>query len=369
MSREAWAESVWYGTGGGARAARAALAPLAALFGAVVTARGRLYDAGLLGVHALPLPAISVGNLTVGGTGKTPVAAWVAAELARRGARPAVLLRGVGGDEALVHALLNPGVPVVADPDRVRGAAEAVRRGATALVLDDAFQHRRARRDADVVLVAAETFDGRARLLPAGPFRERLSALGRATVVLVTRKSATAAQARAVAARLAAVMPSGHAGVGIVHLEPASLVRWDADGAGRGAAEHTDVLAGARVLAVAGIGSPDAFAAQLRAVGASVDLARFADHHAYGASDVAALRVRARGVDRIVTTLKDAVKLGPLLSRGGCALWYVTQRVTLETGAPALVDVLDAMAHAADAAAARAPHGTVPESAVRGRHA
>ena len=378
MSRERWAESVWYGAGPTARTVRAALAPLGALFGGVVAVRGRLFDRGVLATNALPVPAVSVGNLTVGGTGKTPVAAWIVRELMARGARPAVLLRGVGGDEALVHALLNPDAPVVADADRVRGARTAVRRGADVLVLDDAFQHRRARRDADIVLVAAETFDEHARLLPAGPFREPLTALRRATTVVVTRKSAASSHARAVAAQLTSYVARGAAAVAVAHLEPASLVRWMAtrDTAAlvdteRASAITSPVstLTGVRVLAIAGIGAPDAFAAQLRAVGAMVDLARFPDHHAYDARDVRALVERSRYADRIVTTLKDAVKLGPLWTRHAGALWYVTQRVTLETGAPALVDVLDAVATAARAAAANSPHRTAPESAVRGRHA
>ncbi|HEY0779644.1 MAG TPA: tetraacyldisaccharide 4'-kinase [Gemmatirosa sp.] len=373
MSRDVWLERVWYGDGVGARAGRAALSPLSVAFGAITAARGRLYDAGVLRQHVLPASAISVGNLTVGGTGKTPIAAWIVAELVRRGTRPAVLLRGVGGDEARVHALLNPGVPVVADPDRVRGASEAVRRGADVLVLDDGFQHRRARRDADVVLVAAETFDGHARVLPAGPYREALRAARRATVVVVTRKSASRSRAELVASQIETLVSGAHVGLATVHLEPASLVAWrdelpDARAAARPVADIS-TLDGARVLAIAGVGAPHAFAAQLEAAGASVELARYADHHAYDEADVAALLARAERVDRVVTTLKDAVKLGPLWSRHARALWYVTQRVTLETGAPALVDVLDAIARVAHAAAARAPHGTVPDTADRGRHA
>lgn len=369
MSLERWAEAVWYGTHPGAVAARVALAPFATAFGAAAAARGRLYDAGLLRQQALPVPALSVGNLTVGGTGKTPFAAWAVAELAARGAHPAVVLRGVGDDEARVHALLNPGAPVVANPDRVRGAIEAARLGADVVVLDDAFQHRRAARDADVVLVAAETFGAGARLLPAGPFREPLTALRRATVVVVTRKSATSSQAGAVAVRIEALVAGHGVRVAAAHLAPASLVRWGGETPEAGALAAVASLAGARVLAVAGVGAPDAFAAQLRAVGASVTLARFSDHHAYDAHDVASLAERARDADRVVTTLKDAVKLGPRWPHHARALWYVTQRVTLETGAPALADVLDAVATAARAALSRTPHRTVPDSAARGRHA
>jgi tetraacyldisaccharide 4'-kinase len=111
-----FAEWVWYGRGVGPAAARAALAPAELLFRLGAAARAAMYDAAILRAHALGLPALCVGNLTVGGTGKTPVAAWACAELRRRGARPALLIRGVGGDEPRVHALLNPDVPVLADP-------------------------------------------------------------------------------------------------------------------------------------------------------------------------------------------------------------------------------------------------------------
>ena len=126
-----------------------ALTPLSWIFSTAVAVKNVLYDIGLLRARKLALPAVSVGNLSVGGTGKTPVSAWVAAELARRGARPAIVLRGYGDDEVLVHRALNPGVPVIVDADRVRGAATAKAQGATVVVLDDAFQHRRAARDAD----------------------------------------------------------------------------------------------------------------------------------------------------------------------------------------------------------------------------
>ncbi|GLC27195.1 tetraacyldisaccharide 4'-kinase [Roseisolibacter agri] len=334
------AERVWYGDDVAAGVARAALAPLSMLFRAGVATRGALYDRGLSATHALPLPAISVGNLTVGGTGKTPVAAWIARTLRERGARPAIVLRGVGDDESRVHALLNPDVPVVVAPDRVAGTEQARALGADVVVLDDAFQHRRAARTVDLVLLAAERGLRHARLLPAGPYREGLDALGRASVVVVTRKSTSRAEADALLAALAARAPgAGHA---LVHLAPHELRAWEdhAGTAERGGAADVTALAGARVLAVSGIGDPRAFESQLRAAGAEVVTAAFADHHAYTAADVDTLVARARAVDRVVCTLKDAVKLGPLWPRGAPTLWYVSQRVTVERGERVLEDSL-----------------------------
>lgn len=312
-----------------------ALTPLSWLFGAATGVRNLCYDRGLLRSVPLGLPAVSVGNLTVGGTGKTPVSAWIAGELARLGARPAILLRGYGGDEALVHERLSPGTPVIADPDRVAGARAARARGASVLVLDDAFQHRRAARDVDIVLVAAEQRDAH-RLLPAGPLRERRSSLRRATVLVVTRKSATLAEAEEAAAAW-----SGFAGApptAIVHLVAGEL---------RGATEDraaeslpSGALRGKRVLAISAIGAPEPFQAQLEAVGAIVEPAVYADHHVYDARDLADLSARAVDADVVCCTLKDAVKLGTLWPRQAPPLWYLSQAVEVERGDAVLQEAL-----------------------------
>ena len=332
------AERVWYGRDTTARAARAALAPFELLFRGVVAARGRLYDAGALASHPLALPAISVGNLTVGGTGKTPLSAWLVGELLAHGAHPALVLRGVGDDEARVHALLNPQAPVVVAPDRVAGVREARERGADLVVLDDAFQHRRARRDVDLVLASAERTRGRTRLLPAGPFRESPDALRRASALCVTRRTAGTSDAQQVAERLAAAAPG--LPWAVVHLAVDVLRCWRASDGVATAQQGIAALDGARVLAVSGIGDPAAFEAQLAACGARVVGARHVDHHAYTDADAAVLASRARGVDLVVTTLKDAVKLGPRWPRGAPPLWYVSQRVVVERGAPVLDGLL-----------------------------
>jgi tetraacyldisaccharide 4'-kinase len=329
------AERVWYGRDAGATLARAALSPLALLFRAGVAARAAAYDAR--DGAALPAPSVSVGNLTVGGTGKTPVAAWVAARLLARGARPAIVLRGYGGDEPRVHELLNPGAVVVASGDRVAGAREAVSRGADVLVLDDAFQHRRARRDVDLVLVSADRWTGEARLLPAGPFREPLAALRRATAVVVTRKAAPLARAEAVAAAVGASAPGRP--VAIVSLPLDALRPWGGEEPERPLAW----LAGRRVLAVAAVGDPGAFFAQLAGAGAAVERAPFRDHHAFSPTEVAALALRRAGVEIVVCTLKDAVKLGPLWPRLAPPLWYVSQRVAVERGAESLDALLETL--------------------------
>src|SRR3982751_3586102 len=124
-------ERVWFGDDVIARAARFALAPTEVIYRASVGIREALYDAGVLTTHQPVLPVVSVGNLTVGGTGKTPVSAWIAKELVDRGAHPAIVLRGYGNDEPRVHARLNPLVPVIVAAHRVSGIARAREAGAT----------------------------------------------------------------------------------------------------------------------------------------------------------------------------------------------------------------------------------------------
>jgi tetraacyldisaccharide 4'-kinase len=286
-----------------------------------------------------------------------PLAAWVAAQLRARGRVPALLLRGYGDDEALVHAALNPDVPVLADADRRRAAALAISRGATALVLDDAFQHRQMPRDADVVVVSADLWsDLPVRLLPAGPFREPLSALRRAHLVIVTRKAATAARAAEVARQL--TLASGGVPLAVVHLAPGRLNAWTG-----GASESIEALRGQRVLAVSGIGAPEAFLAQVGAAGAQVQGASFGDHHAFAAYDVQQLVARAGLVDRVLCTLKDAVKLGPQWPAHAPRLWYLSQSVVVETGLASVEAVLDRLM---SPAASPTPASAGPESSPNG---
>jgi tetraacyldisaccharide 4'-kinase len=321
----------------GARVARTLLAPFELTYGGVVALREKLYDSGVLPTRAAPIPAVSVGNLTVGGTGKTPVSAWLARELVSRGAKPAVVLRGYGSEETLVHRHLNSDAPVVASTDRAAGIEQAAESGCDVAVLDDAFQHRRAARAADVVLVSTERWSERRHLLPAGPWREPLSALRRASLVMVTRKSASAEDAR----HVAGMVGSAAAGVPItiVHLAPREL---------RSLSTEPDILplgaiAGRRVLAISAIGDPRAFEAQLSALDARVEPRAFPDHHRFTAGEVARLSRTAAELARdggdggdgppvALCTLKDAVKLAPRWPREAPRLWYVSQQPEVESG-------------------------------------
>lgn len=327
-------DALWYGEGIVPRVARGALTPLEAGYRGVVRARNALFDAGWLRVHAPALPVISIGNVTVGGTGKTPVAAYIAARLHELGARPAIVMRGYGGDEPAVHRILNPDVPVLTSPDRAAGIRAARDAGCDIAVLDDAFQHRWVERRENVVLVSVEQWArGVRRCLPAGPYREPLDALRRASLVLVTRKDA--AEADAIALREILCQRTS-AAVGRVALHPAALRRVD----GSDETEPLSRLRNSRVLAVTAIGTPRAFARQLELSGAEVRLAAYPDHHRFTAADVRSVLDRAAGTAFVVCTLKDAVKLKSLWPPRGQSLWYVSQRLEVEAGAHELDDAL-----------------------------
>ena len=294
---------LWHRRSWKARAARAALLPLSALYGAVVTLRALPYRLGIVRPRPLPLPAIAVGNLSVGGTGKTPLVAWIAGECRRAGRRPGILLRGYGRDEVLLHGRLTPDAVVIANADRVAGAAQALAQGADVLVLDDAFQVLDTARDLNIALLAAEQASGSPWMLPAGPWREGWGALGRADLCIVTRKRAEAEGG--LEARLRARWPEKPVAVGRLGL--AELV-----GLRSGTTAPLDLLRGRRVVVAAAIADPESFAVQVRAAGATVQLVAFQDHYEYGPADVARLVQRAAAADYLVVTEKDAVKLRTL---------------------------------------------------------
>jgi tetraacyldisaccharide 4'-kinase len=302
-----------------------------------VAVRNTLYDRGTLREQGTPIPVVSVGNLTVGGTGKTPVSAWLARQLVDREAAPAVVLRGYGDDEPLVHAVLNPSVPVVVSPDRAKGVMEAAARGADVAVLDDAFQHRRVARDADVVLVAADGWSIPRRMLPTGPWREPLEALRRADLVVVTSKAASETEIQAARAAIAHAAPDTP--VAGVTLELGELFRFGDPGARL----PEGGLSGAAVLAIAAVGNPEAFFAQLRRAGATVDARAFPDHHRFTRDEARSLAARAPRNGMAVCTLKDAVKLAPLWPADAPALWYVSQPVRVGWGAEKFERLMDAL--------------------------
>ena len=319
--------SLW--TSRSAGIVRAALVPPAMLFQAGTAIRRRLYAAGIRSRYRPPVPTVCVGNLSVGGTGKTPVAQWVARFAIQRGIRPAVLLRGHGADEVILHRTALPEASVVADANRPRGARRAVAAGAEALILDDGFQRLDILRDLDIVLVSADQADAVDWPLPAGPWREPWTALRRADCVIVTRKAASEGDVAHTVGRVVAERPDGPVAVARLSLGRLERLRT------RRTIPAT-ALAGRRVLAIAGIGDPRAFARQLEALGATVDLAARPDHHAYPYADIRRLRRAAEAVDYVAVTAKDAVKLASRWPRDAPEPVVAGLEITWERGRAAL---------------------------------
>jgi tetraacyldisaccharide 4'-kinase len=301
-------------------------------YGLAVRLRNFFYDRGWLKAEKAAVPVVSVGNLTVGGTGKTPCVESVAAFYRSLGLRVAILSRGYGGaggrnDEALVLEENLPDVPHLQGADRVALAAVAVEElESEVLVLDDGFQHRRLARDLDVVLVDATAPWGYAGLLPRGLMREPAGGLRRAGVVVLTRTDQVGtdelARLREQVRRVAPAAPLAES----VHA-PAVLVD-----AGR-REEGLDLLRGRPVAAFCGLGNPDAFRRTLADLGADIiDFRPYPDHHGYTRADVEALRAWADSLAAdavVVTTQKDLVKLR-LTLLGGRPLWAL--RVRLQVG-------------------------------------
>lgn len=328
-SLAAWVPRWWAGRAGVAgRVADVAFWPAEQLYRGAIAGRNTAYERGWLPAERAPIPVVSVGNLGVGGAGKTPFAAWLARRLHEAGARPAVVLRGYGGDEVLLHTELNPELPVYTAAHRADAVRAAAAEGCTVAVVDDGFQHRALARDLDVVLVSAESWTVRRRLLPRGPWRESASALHRAGCVGVTVKSAGPGAAERVAAeaeRLAGGVPTL-----VIELRPAHLAPLHA----AAPREPLEWLRGRTVLAVAALADPRPFADNLRSRGAVVELVAFPDHHAFSAGDAARLLARA-GERPLVTTHKDAVKLRALLPPAA-SVYVLHQDVCVTRGAERL---------------------------------
>jgi tetraacyldisaccharide 4'-kinase len=322
---------------------------LSLLYGVGVRLRNLAYSWGWRRSERVEAPVISVGNLTVGGTGKTPAVEYVAGYYRRHDRRVAILSRGYGAaeghnDEALVLFANLSDVPHLQDADRVRAARIALEElESEVLILDDGFQHRRLARNLDVVLIDATLPWGYGYLLPRGLLREPIRGLRRAQLVLLTRcdqvepDRLTELQQRI--ARIAPGIPvaeSCHEPVGLVNSDQAD--------------EPLDRLRDRPIAAFCGLGHPEAFRRTLLDLGANlVGFRAYPDHHRYTREDIADLAAWVRGLDgsslEVVTTQKDLVKirLNNLDAGGGAPLaplWALRIRLKILQGQDTLDHLL-----------------------------
>ena len=333
---------------------------LSAIYGAAVRRRNRAFDSGRWPAARVGVPVVSVGNITAGGTGKTPVVAFLAARLLVRGVRVAVVSRGYrrktpgtvvvsdgrgrivtareGGDEPVMLARRLPDLVVIADERRVRGCALAVETfGADIILLDDGFQHRALFRDMDVVVVDASEALEDARLLPAGRLREPLDGLRRAHAVLLSKclSDTDVGALRAVLAR------HGGAPVFATRFVARALRRM-----GHDADLACDTLHRLRAGAFCGIGNPAGFRRTLEDIGIAPAFARdFPDHHWYGTADMRALREagKTHGIQAWVTTEKDAARLMDLPEMELCGdVYYPRMEVEFVGGEEEFLSLVNA---------------------------
>ncbi|HZN68123.1 MAG TPA: tetraacyldisaccharide 4'-kinase [Tepidisphaeraceae bacterium] len=308
--------------GGVATLLRVATSAAEPFYSLAASARNRLFDIGAFRSVRLPRPVISVGNITTGGTGKTPLVRWLAAQLHDHGKRVAILSRGykatpgtLGDEQLMLDRLLNgPGasnkVSIAANPDRVAAATALLRdRPETDLfILDDGFQHRRVRRELDLVVISATSPFGYGRVLPRGMLREPLRGLSRASAFVVTHADAADPAALERIEREVRRHNPDAPLYRAAHVQ--SALRRDG-----GEVVPLDALRERAWFAFCGIGDPLAFLNQLQSAGGRrAGFHAFPDHYNYTPDDVATLKrdAAAAGADVLVTTEKDWAKLSRL---------------------------------------------------------
>jgi tetraacyldisaccharide 4'-kinase len=344
---------------------RAATRAASGLYGLGTWARNLGYDLGYSRVRHLPAPVVGVGNLTVGGTGKTPLVMAVVAALTRLGLPSAVISRGYGGqpehggragqggpattwvslgDGPLVDAAQagdepvlmarRLAVPVAVGPDRFSvGRAVLARCGPRVLVGDDLFQHRRLHRDLDIAVLDARAPLGNGRLLPAGPLREPATGLRRALAVVLTH-----ADDPELVAACRVWLRAFWGGGPVLTCRHGLTGLADQDGRALAAQGWQ----GRAVLAFCGLGSPEGFAQGLSGLGLTVlGLETFPDHHPYTPAEIEALWEKARGLGAaaLVTSEKDAVRLPPV-TPSGLRLWQTRLELVFDQGPGSLDAVL-----------------------------
>jgi tetraacyldisaccharide 4'-kinase len=332
--------------GAGAAALRGMLRAAEVPYTVAVDWRNRRYDRGHCVAHRVEAAVVSVGNLTLGGTGKTPMVKWLAQWLTSRGRRVAIVSRGygangkTGNDEAIELSRALPKVPHIQDPDRFAAAEQAINQfGSQVIVLDDGFQHRRLARDLDIVLLDALEPFGFEHVFPRGTLREPLAGLERAQVVCLSRADAISANQRgAIQNRVKQLAPAA-LWCECTH-KASSLV----DAAGRNQA--LNALAGKRVAAFCGIGNPAGFRHTLVNTGCQIAAWReFPDHHRFNSTDIAELERMAADcdADAVVCTCKDLVKL-PQDSIAGRPLLAVEIEMRFLAGQELLASALERIA-------------------------
>lgn len=278
------------------------------VYGMAVALVDIFYRKGIRRVYKVPVPVISVGNLTLGGTGKTPFTIFIADHLVSTGRNPAILMRGYGGDEDRMIRDEVPDIPVYADQNRVKSARRAARERRDSVILDDGFQHRRIARDLDILLIDGVNIFGNGCLLPRGVLREKVKAVSRADILVITKVDRIGEERRAGILRLIRELAPGKPVVMSRH-RPISLTDVN------GATFSPDSISSGDVCLLSGIADPDYLSFLVRGLGADIK-ARFdyGDHNGYTQRQINAVvrECEHRRINTVITTKKDFVKIREL---------------------------------------------------------
>jgi tetraacyldisaccharide 4'-kinase len=331
--------------GVGATALRGALRIGEWFYAAAAGWRNRRYDRGAAAIHRVGVPVVSVGNLTLGGTGKTPLVEWLAGWFHTRAVRLVVVSRGYGAkdgeenDEARALRRLLPDVPHVQNADRVAAARQAIQEfQAELIVLDDGFQHRRIARDLDIVLLDALEPFGFGHVFPRGTLREPLAGLRRADVVVLSRAGLLGPNERAEIWRIVDSHAPAALRAETVHA-PRELIAAD------GKELPLETIRGQSVAAFCGIGNPAGFRHTLETCGCRIaGFREFPDHHRFTSKDVELLADWSRGLGAtaVLCTCKDLIKLHAE-QIGDRPLWGVRIELEFKTGQEPLESRLKGM--------------------------
>jgi len=321
---------------------------VAAFYGLVIALRNRLYDKGWRSSYAVTpaglvtsdrtqatVPVISIGNITVGGTGKTPMVIWLCSFLQAKGISCAILTRGYKAtkgkqsDEPAVLVRNCPGAALVVNPDRLAGAIEVVKRHhAQVLIMDDGFQHRRLHRDVDIVTIDATLPFGFNRLLPAGLLREPITALKRAHAAVITRCDLVSQDNLAKLAETISRINPNIVIARTIHAPVCAMTAGDRQ-------IPLEQLRGRKVYAFCGIANPDAFLATIGRLGANLVGSKiYDDHHNYTARDVSRIYADAAqsGAEMILATEKDYNKIGLPDNASDLVLAYLAVKLRFVSG-------------------------------------
>jgi len=310
---------------------------------AAIRLRNLLYDRQIFKSYRADITVISIGNITTGGTGKTPVVAWLTNKICEK-YKCAILTRGYkstikGSDEANILARTCPNIPIIINPDRVKGANEAVKiHDAEVLIMDDGFQHRRLTRDIDIVTIDATCPFGYGRILPAGLLREPVNSVKRADAVIITRTDQTDSD---LLERIEKKLLSANRSLVIAHSvhKPRCIIT------AAGNELQPEQLRGKQVFAFCAVGNPESFFNTIRSGGAEIiETGIYNDHYSYSKDDIDVLESRALAANTslILGTEKDFSKIEPEWLKGSKVDFaYLTVGIEIIKGAEKITELIE----------------------------